>query len=60
LVINIKTIEVMKKVTMWFVVSDEVADNIMNDLTWGEMGNAASTLNENCEESDYNIEDIEY
>ena len=50
----------MKKVTMWFVVSDEVADDIMNDLTWGEMSNVASTLNENCEESDYNIEDIEY
>ena len=50
----------MKKVTMWFVVSDEVADDIMNDLAWGEMSNAASTLNENCEESNYNIEDIEY
>ena len=50
----------MKKVTMWFIVSDEVADNIMNELTWGEMGNTASNLNENCEESDYNIEDIEY
>ena len=60
MVINIKIIEVMKKVTMWFVVSDEVADNLMNDLTWGEMGNAASNLNENCEESDYTIEDIEY
>ena len=50
----------MKKVTMWFVVSDEVADDIMNDLAWGEMSNAASILNENCEESNYDIEDIEY
>ena len=47
----------MKKVTLTFVVSDEVADDIMNDLEWGEMGNVATTLNENCEESDYNIED---
>ena len=48
----------MKKVTLTFVVSDEVASNVMNELTWGEMGNAATILNENCEESDYNIENI--
>lgn len=48
----------MKKVSMWFVVSDDVADSIMNELGWGEMGNAATILNKNCEESDYNIENI--
>lgn len=47
----------MKKVSMWFVVSDEVADSIKNELSWGEMGNAAAILNSECEESDYNIED---
>ena len=45
----------MKKVTMYFIVSDEVAESVMNELAWGEMGNAASILNANCEESDYNI-----
>jgi hypothetical protein len=48
----------MKKVTMWFVVSDEVADDIKNELAWGEMGNAAAILNAACEESDYDIEDV--
>lgn len=47
----------MKKVSMWFVVSDEVADDVLNEMTWGNMSNAAHILNENCEESDYNIED---
>lgn len=50
----------MKKVTMWFVVSNDVADSIMNELVWGDMGNAATILNENCEESNYDIEEIEY
>jgi hypothetical protein len=49
---------VMKKVTLTFVVSDEVVDDILNDLEWGEMGNAANTLNENCEQSDYDIEEV--
>jgi hypothetical protein len=42
---------------MWFVVSDGVADDVMNEMTWGNMGNAAHILNENYEESDYDIED---
>lgn len=45
----------MKKISMWFVVSDEVANDVMNEMTWGEMGNAASIMNEVCEESDYEI-----
>lgn len=49
----------MKKVTLTFVVSDKVADDIQNDLEWGEMGNVANTLNENCEQSDYDIEEVE-
>lgn len=48
----------MKKVTLWFVVEDEVADEIQNELCWGEMGNAASYLNEKCYESNYDIEDV--
>ena len=47
----------MKKVTLTFILSDEVANEIQNDLAWGNMSNAAHILNENCEESDYNIED---
>lgn len=47
----------MKKVTLTFVVENKVAESISNELTWGEMGNAASILNEKCVESDYNIED---
>jgi len=48
----------MKKVTLTFIVSDEVANDIQNDFAWGEMGNAASYLNRNCVESDYDIEDV--
>jgi len=47
----------MKKVTMTFVVSDGVADDALNEMTWGNMSNAANILNENCEESDYDIQD---
>lgn len=47
----------MKKVTMTFIVSDGVADDVLNEMTWGNMSNAAHILNENCEESDYDIED---
>lgn len=50
----------MKKVTMTFIVSDGVADDVKNELAWGNMSNAAHILNENCEESDYNIEDYKY
>ena len=49
----------MKKVTMTFIVSDEVADEVQNELSWGEMGNAAAYLNFNCQESGYNIENYE-
>ena len=38
----------MKKVTMTFVVSDSIADDVQNEMTWGEMGNAARILNANC------------
>lgn len=47
----------MKKVTMTFIVSDDVADDALNEMTWGNMSNAAHILNKNCEESDYGIED---
>ena len=47
----------MKKVSMWFVVSDGVADDVLNEMTCGNMDTAAHILNENCEESDYDIED---
>ena len=46
----------MKKVTLTFIVDDKVADDVQNELSWGEMGNAASILNANCEESDYTVE----
>ena len=47
----------MKKVTLTFVVEDEVIDDVQNYLYWGEMGNVATILNEKCEESDYDIKD---
>ena len=46
----------MKKVSMWFVVDDETAEKAVKEMTYGNMDWAASILNENCEESDYNIE----
>lgn len=49
----------MKKVTLTFIVDDEVVDDIQNELEWGEMGNVATLLNEKCEESDYDIKNIE-
>ena len=47
----------MKKVTLIFVVDENIANEIQNEMAWGEMANAAAILNENCEESDYDIED---
>lgn len=47
----------MKKVTITFIVSDGVADDVLNEMTWGNMGNAAHILDENCALSDYDIED---
>ena len=55
--VSLKNLLIMKKVTLTFVVSDGVADDVLNEMTWGNMGNAAHILNENCEESDYDIED---
>ena len=48
----------MKKVTMTFIVSDGVADDVLNEMTWGNMANAAGILNASCEESDYDIDDV--
>lgn len=48
----------MKKVTMTFVVNNKVAKDVENELAWGEMGNAATILNRECVESDYNVEDV--
>ena len=42
---------------MTFVVDDNIADNAVKDMKNGNMDFAALTLNTNCEESDYNIED---
>lgn len=50
----------MKKVTLTFIVSDKVAEDVSNELHWGNNGNAAEIMNANCQESDYNIEDFEY
>ena len=49
----------MKKITLIFVVSDEVADDIKNELAFGNMENVAFILNENCEETNCNIEEYE-
>ena len=48
----------MKKVTMTFIVSDEVANEIQNDLAWGLYDNAAKFMYENGEESRYSIKDV--
>ena len=48
----------MKKVTMTFVVSEETANDALQEMGWGEMGNAANILNAACDESDYDIEDV--
>lgn len=48
----------MKKVTLTFIVSDEQAIEASNEMSWGEMGNAAAILNAACEESDYSVEDV--
>lgn len=55
---NLEMFSGRKKVTLTFIVSNDVADNAVNELGWGEMGNAADILNAACEESDYNIEDV--
>ena len=50
----------MKKVTLTFVVDDSIANDVMNELGWGEMGNAANYLNSHCEESDYDVEEVNF
>jgi LmbE family N-acetylglucosaminyl deacetylase len=49
-----------KAVTMTFVVNNTIADEALEQMRQGEMANAADILNENCEESDYFIEDLDY
>lgn len=48
-----------KKVTMSFIVNNTIADEALKQMRQGEMANAANILNENCEESDYYIEDLD-
>ncbi len=48
----------MKKVILSFVVADDIAENVQKVLSYGEMGNAAITLNLNCEKGDYDIIDV--
>ena len=55
---NNKAVIKMKKVILSFVVADDIAENVQKVLSYGEMGNAATTLNLNCEESDYDIIDV--
>lgn len=45
----------MKKVTMTFYVSDEVADKALKEMQQGEMAKAAELCNHECEESDYDV-----
>ena len=47
----------MKKVTLTFIVSDDVVEELSNELSWGNYGNVATIFEEEAEESDYNIED---
>ena len=56
--LNNKAVIKMKKVILSFVVADDIAENVQKVLSYGEMGNAATTLNLNCEESDYDIIDV--
>ena len=48
----------MKKVTLWFLVSDKVADEFKKGLTWGQFGNAVENLKENSEEYDCLIDNM--
>lgn len=49
----------VKKVTMTFTVNNTIADKALKQMRQGEMASAAHILNENCEESDYCIEDLD-
>lgn len=45
----------MKKVTMTFYVSDEIADKVSNKMQCGEMGEAAELCNAECTDKDYDV-----
>ena len=49
----------MKKFTFTFIVNDETVEEIQNDLTLGLWQNAFNTLEENCEDSKYDIKEYE-
>lgn len=45
----------MKKVTMTFYVSDEIADKVLNKMQRGEMGEAAELCNAECTDKKYDV-----
>ena len=49
----------MKKVTLTFIVSDEIVDEAMNELGWENYNNAASILQSESTEYRYDISDVE-
>ncbi len=49
----------MKKVTFTFIVSDDVIEEMSNELSWGNYADAARIAEENCEGVDFNIEEYE-
>ena len=49
----------MKKVTLTFIVPDEVVGEVQNEVTWGNMDTAAHILDENCEYSHFDVEDYQ-
>ena len=50
----------MIKVSMWFAVDEETANEAIKKMRHGEMGEAAEILNSECEESDYDYEESDY
>lgn len=48
----------MKKVTLTFIVDDEVLYEVSNELCWKDYGAVAQTLDEYCEDSWYDEEDL--
>ena len=49
----------MKKVTLTFIVSDEVVNEALNELGWESYDNAASILQSESTEYRYDISDVE-
>lgn len=49
----------MKKVTFTFVVSDEVVEEMSNELSFGNYGSAATICEESAEDINYSIEEYE-